>query len=258
MELSRGRDLRKRGWFWLDDEYLNGYAKHLGTTASCVYISLCRHVGKDQTCFPSMEKIAEELGLGSRNTVSIAIKKLAEFNIVEIKEEIDHKTKRRKNNIYLLLDKEYWKPKPCTKTEHGQPMHDLQAEPCTISDESHALKVSSKETHINNTQIKDSEDKSSQLISLIFKEFESINPAVKRMYGNKTQREACNLLIETYGFERVINVIQNTLPRTNKMTANFFPNIGTPLQLFEKWQKLEDAIISYREKNKITKNKVAF
>ena len=32
MELSKGRDMRKRGWFWLDDEYLNGYAKHLGTS----------------------------------------------------------------------------------------------------------------------------------------------------------------------------------------------------------------------------------
>jgi len=99
------------------------------------------------------------------------------------------------------------------------------------------------------------EDKSSD-IPLLIKEFETINPAVKRMYGNKTQRKACSDLIESYGFDRVINVIKNTLPRTNKMTAEFFPNIGTPLQLSDKWQKLEDAIFAYRAKKQIKNNNV--
>ena len=99
------------------------------------------------------------------------------------------------------------------------------------------------------------EDKSSE-IPLLIKEFETINPAVKRMYGNKTQRKACSYLIESYGFDRVLNVIKNTLPRTNKMTAEFFPNIGTPLQLSDKWQKLEDAIFAYRAKKQIKNNNV--
>ena len=95
-----------------------------------------------------------------------------------------------------------------------------------------------------------------QEIPLLIKSFEEVNPAVKRMYGNKTQRQACKDLIETYGFDRVLNVIKNTLPRTNKMTAEFFPNIGTPLQLFDKWQKLEDAIFAYRAKKQIKNNNV--
>ena len=92
--------------------------------------------------------------------------------------------------------------------------------------------------------------------SLLVESFIKINPACKKMYGNTTQRRACDDLIETYGLDRVLKVINDTLPRTNKMTAQFFPNIGTPLQLFDKWQKLEDAIFSYREKNKIKNNNV--
>src|SRR3990167_701531 len=44
----------------------------------------------------------------------------------------------------------------------------------------------------------------------LIKSFEKINPAVKRMYGNTTQRKACDDLIETYGFERVKKVIERS------------------------------------------------
>lgn len=113
-----------------------------------------------------------------------------------------------------------------------------------------------EEYSIEENRVEEGEAKAPQ-ISEIIKEFEAINPACKRMYGNKTQRKACQDLIDTYSFERVIAVIKGTLPKTNKMTANFFPNISTPLQLFDKWQKLEDAIVAYRSK-KLLNNKVAF
>lgn len=93
-------------------------------------------------------------------------------------------------------------------------------------------------------------------IPLIIKEFEAINPAIKRMYGNKTQRRACEDLIKTYGFDRVITVIKNTLPRTNKI--KFFPVINTPLNLMDKWSTLESAVLRYQQENKVVKNKVAF
>jgi len=95
----------------------------------------------------------------------------------------------------------------------------------------------------------------SKEIPLIFKEFESINPSVKRMYGNKTQRQACSDLIKTYTFEKTIQVISEILPQIKGQP--FFPEIGTPYELFNKWSKLESAIIRYgKEKN--IKSKVAF
>src|SRR3990167_10432727 len=70
----------------------------------------------------------------------------------------------------------------------------------------------------------------------LIKSFEKINPAVKRMYGNTTQRKACDDLIETYGFERVKKVIEGALPRTNGM--EYMPSITTPNLLFLKWTQL--------------------
>lgn len=102
-----------------------------------------------------------------------------------------------------------------------------------------------------------SED-ASQEIPILIKSFESINPVAKNWYGNKTQRKACQDLIETYSFERVKNVIENTLPKTNKI--QYFPTITTPLQLRDKWTALESAIIKFQSEkiNKENKYKVAF
>lgn len=84
-------------------------------------------------------------------------------------------------------------------------------------------------------------------IPALIKEFEPINVASKRFYGHATQREACADLIKAFGFERVIAVIKETLPRTN--TMQYFPNITTPVQLRDKWATLENAILKYRSEN---------
>lgn len=88
---------------------------------------------------------------------------------------------------------------------------------------------------------------SSVEISNLIKSFEVINQASKKFYSNKTQRDACNSLIESYGYEKVMSIIEKTIPRTN--TMEFFPSITTPLQLFEKWATLESAVAKFRSKN---------
>jgi len=102
------------------------------------------------------------------------------------------------------------------------------------------------------------ETSSSEEIPLVIKSFEAINPACKKYYGNKTQRKACEDLIAVYSFDRVVSVIEKTLPRTN--TMQFFPHIDTPDQLYKKWTALEDAIKKYQAEKveKVSKNKVAF
>lgn len=85
---------------------------------------------------------------------------------------------------------------------------------------------------------------SSALIPLVIEMFVEINPACKNMYGNKTQRKACNDLINTYGFDEVKNCIQNVLPRTNNQS--YFPTITTPVQLRDKWVSLKSAVSKKR------------
>lgn len=87
---------------------------------------------------------------------------------------------------------------------------------------------------------------SSALIPLLIEKFCDINPACKNMYGNKTQRKACEDLIESYGFEEVQNCIINVLPRTNGQ--NYFPTITTPLQLRDKWMSLKSAVAKHKGK----------
>lgn len=106
------RDLRQKSRYTIDDEYLNGYAKLCGVNATAVYNSLCRHASKNQECFPSLDLIMEQHGFGSKHTVIKAIKKLEEWGIIIVKKERDEKTKRQKNNVYMLCDKSSWNPKP--------------------------------------------------------------------------------------------------------------------------------------------------
>lgn len=100
------RDFRNKGFFVLDDVYLNGYAKHLGTTASMVYISLCRHADKKQKSFPSQELIAEELGVHER-TVMRKIATLKKWKLISVK-KVKNKSGKWLNNTYFLLDKSEW------------------------------------------------------------------------------------------------------------------------------------------------------
>jgi hypothetical protein len=130
------------------------------------------------------------------------------------------------------------------------------------SDELQEVKITKKKSKPSSTQQlgENSEDNTTNSadVPLIIKEFESINPAVKRMYGNKTQRQACEDLINTYGLERILSIISKTLPKTNQI--QYFPVILTPLQLRDKFSALESAIQKFKNEKteKESKHKVAF
>ena len=85
-------------------------------------------------------------------------------------------------------------------------------------------------------------------INEVIKLFEKINPACKKMYGNKTQRKACSDLIENHTYEKVVSVIEKTLPVIRGL--KFFPIITTPLQLNDKWSALENAIVRHKDEQK--------
>ncbi len=117
------------------------------------------------------------------------------------------------------------------------------AETATVSNKEY---ISNKEEESNTN---------SESIPILIKSFEKINPACKKMYGNNTQRSACESLIEEYTLERVLNVIENTLPKTNKI--EYLPTITSPVQLYEKWSSLEAGIMKLKNKSQ-TNNVVAF
>ena len=243
------RDMRHKEKFFVDDAYLNGYAKHLGTTTSMVYFVLCRHADKNQECFPSYDTIAIKLGI-SDATVKRSIKTLKEWNIICIAKR-KRKGGKFLHNSYTLLDKSVWQNKPqvtddlwspefTDDTHQGSPVHKTMGHPRPI-----------KDTHIKDTHIKDTAETSSAgSIVRVIDSFIEVNPSYKKWYGNKTQRSALARLLEEHGEEKLTKVIE-ILKTTN--TKKYFPTITTPLELEDKWAKLESAFKRLKEEKEITK-----
>lgn len=110
LPLIEVRDRRQKEWFWVDNTLLDEYARVLGPNATLVYMALARHSDNDlQTCWPSMELIAEECGIKSRNTVAKGIKKLQEYNMIGVHES-SRPDGKRNNNVYTLVTRRHWKP----------------------------------------------------------------------------------------------------------------------------------------------------
>ena len=107
-KLFKVRDKRNKGWFYLDNEYLNGYAKLVGPVATAIYVSLCRHANDNQQCFPSRKKMAEEFNI-SEKTIKRHLKKLEKYNLISVQQEKGENGKF-KNNVYTLMDKDVWSP----------------------------------------------------------------------------------------------------------------------------------------------------
>lgn len=109
-------------------------------------------------------------------------------------------------------------------------------------------------THKRKKEItKEIAEHSSADVIVLLDIFSIINPAVKRMYGNVTQRKACQSLIDSYGLDRVKNIVSETLPKTNGL--QYFPTITTPLQLQDKFLTLESAIRKYQSEKLTNKDK---
>ena len=92
------------------------------------------------------------------------------------------------------------------------------------------------------------ENKPVDMIPLIIKEMESLDPKNKRFYGNTTQREACKFLLEEYGFDLVVQVI-HAIPSLKAKIA-YMPSVTTPVELRDKWVKIKDAVGRERAKAK--------
>lgn len=123
--------------------------------------------------------------------------------------------------------------------------------PTEMGSLSHSNTNSNSNTNLNKQNT--SSEETSQEIPELIKAFEKVNPACNRFYGNKTQRQACQDLIDTYGFDRTIFIIEKTLPTTNGL--EFFPTIITPVQLRDKWASLESAVKKKQSELKTNKNK---
>jgi len=91
------------------------------------------------------------------------------------------------------------------------------------------------------------------MVSEAIKAFEEVNPTCKRYYGNKTQRKAIEHLLDDYGLDMVLKVIQ-ILPKTNEIP--YLPTITTPYKLEQKWQDLKAGMTKQNNKHKQEDNEI--
>lgn len=238
------RDFRKKGFFTLDDAYLNGYARYFDPTTTAVYLSLCRHVDKEQKCFPSQELIAKEHGINPR-TVRRKLKLLEIANIIRYK-RIRSKSGKWLHNTYYLLDKSEWKQKTKLSRGHRSPMvkpqdtddkttgHPRPLHKVTHIEEDKKEKKKNKKERIRKKDKKDSLKKEKQGeetlhgINDLIELFKEVNPSYKRLFSNRGQRSALERMVREHGFEEIKRVIES-LPAI--ISRPYAPQITTPYQL---------------------------
>lgn len=242
------RDTRIKEKFVIDDAYLNGYAKLCGIYATGVYCSLCRHSNyATQECWPEMRTIAEELAI-SRPSVIRAIEALESWNIIKVVKEKNDQG-RQKNNVYILLDKSEWKPKPTVRVSDvdTESRVNVGTEPGKPQNKSRVSDVDHKDTHINAMyQIEgiatpNVAGRSDQDIVDILNAFKVVNSAYGKYFGNKTQRLSAARLAKVHGKDEVLQVIA-FLEATNQQ--KFAPHIYTAVELENNWDRLKDFCIT--------------
>ena len=108
----------------------------------------------------------------------------------------------------------------------------------TIDNKETITKDTSKETLLDKKLVSMKKEYN-PLGAEVIKLFETVDPKNKTYYGNKTQRAACDFLLDEYGLTE-IEKRTIVLPKTNGMP--YFPNITTPCQLRDKWVQLDNAI----------------
>jgi hypothetical protein len=96
------RDAREHEWFYVDNVFIDKFARKIGIYAVSVYLSLCRHANKEQTTWPSIHLISDEIGITGRST-SKGLKSLEDHCLIRV----DRVTGQ--SNIYTLLNKRKWK-----------------------------------------------------------------------------------------------------------------------------------------------------
>lgn len=105
-------------------------------------------------------------------------------------------------------------------------------------------------TNKKNKNIKNDKNKTSneQVVAgliEVFNVFSKINPSIKRMYGNKTQRKSAENLIKQFGADKVLRGAEAAIACLGQPYA---PRITTPYMLEIKWAEL---VAFYQEhKNK--------
>lgn len=95
------RDLRSNPYLRVEKKVIFNYLKEIGDAGFVVYAYLCARADEHDRCFPSIGRMASDLGK-STTTVQGALKRLYACGLV--RHEKRREGSRNKANVYVLLD----------------------------------------------------------------------------------------------------------------------------------------------------------
>lgn len=100
--------------------------------------------------------------------------------------------------------------------------------------------ISNKDSISNKEENTNTLSENEKLIPEVIDLFKNLNPAYQRLFGRVNQRESCQRMLETHGFEKIqfaIKYLEHCVQTGNR----YCPIITTPLELEDKWGKLQIA-----------------
>lgn len=190
--------------------------------AKLLYGEITALANKEGYCWASNKYFAD-LYKKNTATISVWIRALKEKGFIEYEVEDNYKRK-----IYLkgVLEKSKG---GIRKTRRG-----------VLEKSKH--NITSNTTNNNTTNnIIAKQSFAGKKINELIELFKEVNPSYKRLFGNKTQREAIKRLLDQYGYEKLSKIIK-FLPKI--FGREYAPVITTPYQLEAKMAQL----VAYTQK----------
>lgn len=171
----------------------------------------------------SMRYIAEALKI-TKGSVHSCMEKLLKKSLIEIS-TMDHKN----GNKYRTCAVQKMNAKKVSRSKIGtQPVQKMNATRSKIGTNNN-----NTNNKTNNNIAKQSfAEKHKKEIPLVLEKFKEISPSLS--YGNKTQRNAAAEMIEKYGIEETLRMVDQVLAIQGKKYA---PRATTPHAM---WQKIGD------------------
>lgn len=223
----------------------NYIVNHSTVYEQAIYLYMKRVAGENGTCWSSAQTIAKKLSdpdekrKVSRNTVAKYRDKLVERGWIEF---VGFKGKTKPTAEYRIVD--LWKLNMDHYTKESssgeQSTRDGKKKVQQVNLES--ATGGHKEEPIKNnpslipTEGKEKSNTIEKQIAEVIDHFKEVNPSYKNLFSRKPQRQAARRLIEQYGFDRAVKMV-DFLKRTNGM--KYAPAITTPCQLEEKMGMLK-------------------
>lgn len=244
------RDHREKGWFSVDNYFIDEYAREFSASAVAIYFVLCRYSdNKTKECFPEMRTIAQKVGC-NKKTVVRSVAELEKFGIISIE-------KRRKedghqgSNIYTIQDSSKWSKIQSDKNDTVKSRVTFKSVQSDIFSTSRVAsgvhnKTKSKKTENKKTYLRASPQKNKKTPeSVMFEKevnrvvglFELITPTWKSFFKNGPQRESIRKLIKLVCENE--KTIEEVLDKVKSLHGVMYaPQAYNPSEIFYHYPKI--------------------